>query len=116
MADEAKAKAGALLDALLPFAERGIAIVGLEPSCLLTLRDEMLVMGLGDDGANGRPRRRCCSRSSSRAKRGPAASRSALAAGDKPMLVHGHCHQKAFGAMQPVLDVLRLIPGAQAVD
>jgi len=26
--------------------------------------------------------------------------------------VHGHCHQKAFGAMTPVLDVLRLIPGA----
>ena len=27
--------------------------------------------------------------------------------------MHGHCHQKAFGALQPVLDVLRLIPGAQ---
>ncbi len=44
----ARPKARALLDALLPFAERGIAIVGLEPSCLLTLRDEMLVMGLGE--------------------------------------------------------------------
>jgi Fe-S oxidoreductase len=31
----------------------------------------------------------------------------------QPMLVHGHCHQKAFGAMPPVLEVLRLIPGAQ---
>ena len=30
-------------------AERGIAVVGLEPSCLLTLRDEYLAMGLGDD-------------------------------------------------------------------
>jgi hypothetical protein len=36
-----------MVDAMLPFARRGIAIVGLEPSCLLTLRDEMLVMGLG---------------------------------------------------------------------
>ena len=36
---------------MLPFAERGIAIVGLEPSCLLTLRDEMQVMGLGDAAA-----------------------------------------------------------------
>jgi Fe-S oxidoreductase len=26
--------------------------------------------------------------------------------------VHGHCHQKAFGAIAPVLEVLRLIPGA----
>ena len=45
---EAHAKARALVDALLPFAARGIAIVGLEPSCLLTLRDETLVMGLGE--------------------------------------------------------------------
>ena len=28
------------------------------------------------------------------------------------MRVHGHCHQKAFGAMQPVMDVLNLIPDA----
>ena len=31
----------------------------------------------------------------------------------KPIKVHGHCHQKAFGVMQPVLEVLRLIPGAK---
>jgi hypothetical protein len=35
-----RAKAAKLIDALLPFAQAGIAIVGLEPSCLLTLRDE----------------------------------------------------------------------------
>ena len=46
--DEAKARAGTLVDALLPLARAGIAIVGLEPSCLLTLRDETLVMGLGE--------------------------------------------------------------------
>ncbi|MEO6320115.1 MAG: FAD-linked oxidase C-terminal domain-containing protein, partial [Polaromonas sp.] len=48
MVDKAKAKASELVAAMLPFAEKGIAIVGLEPSCLLTLRDELLVMGLGD--------------------------------------------------------------------
>jgi Fe-S oxidoreductase len=47
MVDEAKVKASELVNALLPFAAQGIAIVGLEPSCLLTLRDETLVMGLG---------------------------------------------------------------------
>ncbi len=31
---------------------------------------------------------------------------------DKPILLHGHCHQKAFGAVEPVMQVLRLIPGA----
>jgi len=49
MADEAKARARQLVAALLPLARRGIPIVGLEPSCLLTLRDEVLAMGLGAD-------------------------------------------------------------------
>jgi Fe-S oxidoreductase len=36
----------------------------------------------------------------------------------QPLLVHGHCHQKAFAAISPVLEVLKLIPGAapQLVD
>lgn len=46
--DEAKARAVALIDALLPLARAGVAIAGLEPSFLLTLRDEALVMGMGD--------------------------------------------------------------------
>ena len=36
-----------------------------------------------------------------------------LKAVDAPILLHGHCHQKAFGAVSPILEVLRLIPGAQ---
>jgi hypothetical protein len=31
----------------------------------------------------------------------------------QPVLVHGHCHQKAFAAVSPVLEVLKLIPGVQ---
>jgi Fe-S oxidoreductase len=45
--DKARSKASELVQALLPFAQKGIAIVGLEPSCLLTLRDEARVMGPG---------------------------------------------------------------------
>ena len=36
-----------------------------------------------------------------------------LKAADRPILLHGHCHQKAFGAVAPILDVLALIPGAR---
>jgi Fe-S oxidoreductase len=112
MVEQAKEKAGALIDALLPMAEAGIAIVGLEPSCLLTLRDEALVMGLG-------PRAQIVS---SRAllfeeflAREVKAGRFALdlRAAGAPILLHGHCHQKAFGAIAPILDVLRLIPDAK---
>ena len=35
-----------------------------------------------------------------------------LEAAGAPILLHGHCHQKAFGAVTPVMDVLKLIPGA----
>jgi Fe-S oxidoreductase len=35
-----------------------------------------------------------------------------LEAAGAPLLLHAHCHQKAFGAVKPTLDVLRLIPDA----
>ncbi|HEX6706733.1 MAG TPA: FAD-linked oxidase C-terminal domain-containing protein [Albitalea sp.] len=112
MADIAKSKAHALLDALLPFARRGIAIVGLEPSCLLTLRDEMLAMGLGEDAAIVARESLLLEEFLAReARAGRFAP--ALRPATRAMRVHGHCHQKAFGAMQPVLDVLRLIPEAK---
>ena len=39
--------------------------------------------------------------------------RPSLNAAGAPILVHGHCHQKAFGVVPSILDVLRLIPGAE---
>ena len=87
-------KRAELIDALEPFARRGIAIVGLEPSCLLTLRDEALAMGLGERRASSPPRR-FCSRSSSPAKPGPGASPRRCEPAGQPILLHGHCHQKA---------------------
>ncbi|MEO8935479.1 MAG: FAD-linked oxidase C-terminal domain-containing protein [Burkholderiaceae bacterium] len=113
MVEAAKAKAGGLIDALLPFAQAGIAIVGLEPSCLLTLRDEALVMGLGEPakvvGAQALLFEEFIAREHQ-------AGRFALKLKgiEQPILLHGHCHQKAFGAVSPILDVLKMIPGAKA--
>jgi Fe-S oxidoreductase len=110
--EEARQRVGALIDALLPFADAGIAIVGLEPSCLLTLRDEALALGLGAKAITVSRHALLFEEFIAReAKAGrfdvaftPVAA---------PMLVHGHCHQKAFAAVAPILDVLRLIPGAK---
>ncbi len=111
MVAEAKARAGALIDALLPLAEAGVPIVGLEPSCLLTLRDETLVMGLGDKAVTVAKEALLFEEFIAReAKAGR--FKLAFKATGKPILVHGHCHQKAFGAVSPVLDVLKLIPEA----
>jgi Fe-S oxidoreductase len=115
MVDEARAKAREVLDSLLPLAERFIPIVGLEPSCLLTLRDEMLSMGLGAPAqvvsAQALLLEEFLAREA-QAGRLDALSKK-LRPLDKRVLVHGHCHQKAFGALSPVMEVLKLIPGVQ---
>ncbi|HAJ72785.1 MAG TPA: ferredoxin, partial [Methylophilaceae bacterium] len=48
MIDEAKREAQRTVEALLPYAERGLPIIGLEPSCLLMLRDEYYMLELGE--------------------------------------------------------------------
>jgi Fe-S oxidoreductase len=115
MLAQAKAKAGELLAALWPFAEKGIPIVGLEPSCLLTLRDEFLVMNLGPQAqAIGEQAMLFEEFLAREAAAGQLeALKARLQATDQAILLHGHCHQKAFGAISPVMDVLKLIPGAK---
>ena len=112
MADEAKARARQLVAALLPLARRGIPIVGLEPSCLLTLRDEVLAMGLGADAQTVAGQALMLEEFLAREARAER-FRPALRPARRKILVHGHCHQKAFGTAPAVLEVLRLIPDAQ---
>jgi Fe-S oxidoreductase len=38
-----------MLETFMPYVKRGVSIVGLEPSCLLSLRDEFLQYGYGED-------------------------------------------------------------------
>ena len=115
MVDAARAKTQELVSALLPFAEQGIAIVGLEPSCLLTLRDEALVMGLGDAAITVSQHALLLEEFLAREAAGGKLEvlKQRLKPVSQPILLHGHCHQKAFGAVSPIMEVLRLIPGAQ---
>ncbi len=119
MVDEAKVKMRELLAHLLPFAEKGIAIVGLEPSCLLTLRDEALVMGLGAEldaaakvvAGQAMLLEEFLAREALAGRLEPLKAR--LKPATAPILLHGHCHQKAFDAVSPILDVIKLIPNAK---
>jgi FAD/FMN-containing dehydrogenase/Fe-S oxidoreductase len=112
MVAQAKEKAGALVAALLPLAEAGIAIVGLEPSCLLTLRDEALVMGLGVDAETVAAQALLFEEFIAREAKAGRFALDFKSAG-QPILLHGHCHQKAFDAVAPIMEVLRLIPEAK---
>ena len=111
MVEQAKEKIAALLDDALPLAKAGIAIVGLEPSCLFTLRDEALAMGFGEKARTVSAQALLLEEFLAREARAGRFAPSLKTAG-APILVHGHCHQKAFGAVTPLLDILRLIPGA----
>jgi len=110
LVEEAKAEARRMLQSLRPYVEQGVAVVGLEPSCLLTLRDEYLAMGLGDEAVRLSELAMLFEEFiAAQADAGllrlelvPLATSSAL--------VHGHCHQKAFDAMPAVSKVLAMIP------
>jgi Fe-S oxidoreductase len=111
MVDKARAKARELVGALEEFARHGLPIVGLEPSCLLTLRDEACALGLGEAAQTVAAQALLFEEFLAReARAGRFAPK--LKAAEQPILVHAHCHQKAFGAVAPILEVLRLIPGA----
>lgn len=112
MVDEAKNRLGALVDHLAPYAERGIAIVGLEPSCLFTLKDEALVMGFGQKAVTVSQKAQLLEEFlMSESKAGRLTLN--LKAADRPVLFHGHCHQKSFAAVAPALELLKLIPDAK---
>jgi len=109
--DEARAEARRTLAALAPYVERGVPVVGLEPSCLLTMRDEFLVMGLGE-AANKLAGQALLFEEFLAGEH--AAGRLELPLRALPQseaLLHGHCHQKAFDAVRPIETVLSLVPG-----
>ena len=111
LVEEARAEAKRTLDALRPFVEKGARVVGLEPSCMMSFRDEfgallpkaevepvaaktMLVEEmLAADIASG-------------ATTLPLADQ-----GGRTAHLHGHCHQKAFAAMGAVEATLKAVPG-----
>jgi FAD/FMN-containing dehydrogenase/Fe-S oxidoreductase len=109
LVDNARAELDRLVATYAPFAARGVPIVGLEPSCLLTLRDELLSLR-SDDAARSVSAHALLFEEF--LVREAEAGRLTLPLGAiaEKALVHGHCHQKSFGAFKPVEKILRLVP------
>jgi Fe-S oxidoreductase len=109
LVDEARAELDRLVATYAPFAARGVPIVGLEPSCLLTLRDELLSLR-SDDDAKAVSAHALLFEEFLVREAEDGRLRLQLGAIAAQALVHGHCHQKSFGAFKPVEKALRLIP------
>jgi FAD/FMN-containing dehydrogenase/Fe-S oxidoreductase len=109
LVDHARTELDRLVATYAPFAARGVPIVGLEPSCLLTLRDELLSLR-SDETAKSISTQALMFEEF--LVREATAGRLQLPLGPiaDQALVHGHCHQKSFGALNSVEQALRLIP------
>jgi Fe-S oxidoreductase len=108
LVEEAKREAQRVIDALKPWVADGVPIVGLEPSCLYTLRDEYTVLLPGTKAlaANALLFEEFLAREAEAGR-----LQLKLKPLEQEALLHGHCHQKAFGAMGAVQRVLALVPG-----
>ena len=107
LVEEARENARRNVDLLYPLVERGLPLLGLEPSCILTIRDDYRKLLPGDERV---------------AKLAEATrlfeealldleAELRLKKGD-PVLLHGHCHQKALVGTGPTEKALALAPGA----
>ncbi|MDH5512428.1 MAG: FAD-binding oxidoreductase, partial [Gammaproteobacteria bacterium] len=110
---EAQVEAHRLLGALKPYIDRGLPVIGLEPSCLLTLRDEYRVMRLGATASALASQAVLLEEFLAREQAAGRLRLDLRTLTVKRALLHGHCHQKAFGVMTAVEEVLRLVPGLE---
>jgi FAD/FMN-containing dehydrogenase/Fe-S oxidoreductase len=112
LVEEAKVEARRLVDALLPYAEKGVPIVGLEPSCLLTLRDEIPALLPGKDTALLARHARMLEEYIADQQDNPQFQLPLKSPAPK-VLLHGHCHQKAMGVMTSIEKTLSRLPDTQ---
>ncbi|MGZ5046578.1 MAG: FAD-binding and (Fe-S)-binding domain-containing protein [Usitatibacter sp.] len=112
MIAEARAEARRTMRALEPHLDAGIPIVGLEPSCLFTFRDEYAAMFPGDPLAAKLASATLADEFLAGEIRAGRVTPPWKDAGAKEIRVHGHCHQKAFATFDATLELLRGVPGA----
>ncbi|MCC7348275.1 MAG: 4Fe-4S dicluster domain-containing protein, partial [Variibacter sp.] len=107
--DKAREEAARVMEALRPHVARGVPVLGLEPSCLFTFRDEYLAMRAGPGTQELAVQAMLLEEFLAR-EAAAGDLRLPLRATPKRALLHGHCHQKAFDTMGAVERTLRLIP------
>jgi Fe-S oxidoreductase len=107
--EEARQEAARCIAALAPFVARGIPVVGLEPSCILGFRDEIPALMKSDDARRLADHALLFEEYVAR-EAGKGTFKPPLKPVAKRALLHGHCHQKSFAAMDAVEATLKLVP------
>jgi FAD/FMN-containing dehydrogenase/Fe-S oxidoreductase len=116
--DEARGRAAAMAGRLAPYAERGVPIVGCEPSCLLALREEHLSLLPGD------PRAEAVAAQARLVEElvveaiddGALRLDPGAPVSGRRIVFHGHCHQKALVGTRATVALLERIPGSEVTE
>ncbi len=110
LVDEARVEARRTIETLKPYVERGVPVVGLEPSCLLGLRDEFLSLLPGAESGKLAMNAFLFEEFLAREHAAGRLNLKLRPLREKKAWLHGHCHQKAFAAMPAIESVLKLVP------
>ena len=106
---EARREIERTLTALTPYVQRGLPVIGLEPSCVFTFRDELPAL-IRSDTADALAAQSLLMEEFLARERSAGRLQLLLGALPKKAMLHGHCHQKAFATMGAVESVLKMVP------
>ena len=107
--DEAKIEAENLIENLYEYVERGIPIVGLEPSCIFTIKDELSSLLPGEKSMKLAQHVQLLEEYFfDEIKAGHLKIKNKKSA-SKKVIIHGHCHQKAFDSLKATEKLLKSI-------
>jgi Fe-S oxidoreductase len=106
--ENAKIEASKILNTFLPYLQKGIEVVGLEPSCILSFRDELPALIKDEDikllQNNSYTFEELLEKNCKKLK---------FKKLNQKVLLHGHCHQKAFDVVKPIERLLKKIEGLE---
>src|SRR5437870_1530516 len=111
LVDQAREELSHVVVVLGGHAQRGVPIVGIEPSCLLTFRDELKAILKGDAVDAIAAQSLLFEEFVANEFAQGTSNLTFRENGPREAFLHGHCHQKAFGAMPSVVSALKLVPG-----
>jgi Fe-S oxidoreductase len=94
----------------------GTPIIACEPSCILTIKDDYPALLKGEMRAKSIAVAERCFTFEEFLEKRLSETSIAFRPGPKRILVQGHCHQRSLVGMNPTLQLLRRIPGAEVID
>jgi Fe-S oxidoreductase len=117
--DEAVANARHNVELLYGCSRQGNPITACEPSCILTIRDDYPALLRGELRARAESVAGACLTLEELLDpilAGEAVASPSMKPGLRRILAHAHCHQRSLIGVEPMLRMLRSIPGAEVID